>query len=105
MSLHVALCCLLLSVSTASEGVLPITRGGATAVSKYSEDIELKQQQKYNVPRSVINSAEEVVEDDNNESHSSSSRSRSSTSRAALTSRIMKKRIKKNNSSQSSDSR
>ena len=103
MSLHVAFYCLLLSVSRASEGVLPITRGGATAVSKYSEDNELKQQQKYTVPRGLMTSADEVVEDNNNDSYSSSSRSRPSTSRAALTSRILKKRSKKN-TSQSSDS-
>ena len=102
ISLHVALSCLLLSISKASEGVLPITRGGATAISKYSEDHILEQQQKFAVPRSDIKTDEETVAN-NDERHTSGSKPKSSSSRGALTSRILKKRSKKNSVIQIND--
>ena len=72
LSLHV-MTCMLLSACVASEATLPSTRGGATAVSKYSSDEQI---------------AEEEV-------HTVSSRIKSTSPLPSVTKRILKKRSKK----------
>ena len=101
LSLHIALSCLILSISTASEAVLPTTRGGATAVSKYIDD-KIEDHQLYAIPQSEVEISRETEEVKIRNPRKNSSRTKAS-SRSGLTSRIVKKRSKKNNVALSSE--
>ena len=101
LSLHIALSCLILSISTASEAVLPTTRGGATAVSKYIDD-KIEDHQLYAIPQSEVEISRETEEVKIRNPRKNSNRTKAS-SRSGLTSRIIKKRSKKNSVVQSSE--
>ena len=101
LSLHIALSCLILSISTASEAVLPTTRGGATAVSKYIDD-KIEDHHQYAIPQSEVEISRETEEVKIRNPRKNSNRTKAS-SRSGLTSRIIKKRSKKNNVAQSSE--
>ena len=83
--ISVALSCLLLQAAYAAEASIPSTRGGATAVSKYNGEEDVKSASGFSFPRKTSSDASTNIADDS-ESSSIQSRTRPSTA-----SRIIRK--------------
>ena len=83
--IRVVLSCLLLQAVHASEATIPSTRGGATAVSKYNGEEDIKGASGFSLPRNTNSDPSTKIADDS-ESSSIQSRTRPSTA-----SRIIRK--------------